>query len=117
MFDKDAEEIAYKRLCSETICFNRCNYSSPKHHRCGECHRCYESAKEGIELGCKKANEWHFVRDGDLPKKSDKVVGRDILDNPFIAWYKDGEWKDENGETLTTSIIAWKEIVPPKESE
>ena len=49
-FEKEAEEIANKKLCSERICYNHCNFNSPKHHRCGEWHRCYESAKEGENL-------------------------------------------------------------------
>ena len=48
--EKEAEEIANKKLCSERICYNHCNFNSPKHHRCGEWHRCYESAKEGANL-------------------------------------------------------------------
>ena len=65
MFEKEAEEIANKKLCSERICYNRCNFNSPKHHRCGEWHRCYESAKEGAEFGFNKAKEeWkkHFLQ-------------------------------------------------------
>ena len=74
----------------------------------------YKANKDGAEFGYNKANEWHYIRNKDLPKNSNKVVGMDILENPFITWYENGEWKDENGKTLTTNIIAWKEIVLPK---
>ena len=57
MFEKDAEEIANKKLCAERICYYHCNFNSPKHHRCGEWHRCYEIAKDGAEFGYNKANE------------------------------------------------------------
>ena len=57
MFEKEAEEIANKSLCSKRICYNHCNFNSPKHHRCGEWHRVYESAKEGAEFGYNKAKE------------------------------------------------------------
>ena len=57
MFEKEAEEIANKKLCSERICYNHCNFNSPKHHRCGEWHRIYECAKESAEFGYNKANE------------------------------------------------------------
>ena len=57
MFEKEAEEIANKR-CHEIMCFEHCSFSSPKHHRCGEWHREYNCAKEGIEFGYNKANEW-----------------------------------------------------------
>ena len=57
MFEKEAEEIANKKLCSERICYNHCNFNSPKHHRCGNWHRIYECAKESAEFGYNKANE------------------------------------------------------------
>ena len=53
MFEKEAEEIANKR-CHEIMCFGHCSFSSPKHHRCGEWHREYNCAKEGIEFGYNK---------------------------------------------------------------
>ena len=68
MFEKEAEEIANKKLCSEWICYNKCNFNSPKHHRCGEWHRCYESAKDGAEVGYDKANEWHYSSKGEYQK-------------------------------------------------
>ena len=55
MFEKEAEERANKKLCSERICYNHCNFNSPKHHRCGEWHRIYECAKESAEFGYNKA--------------------------------------------------------------
>ena len=72
MFEKEAEEIANKR-CYEIRCFGHCFFSSPKHHRCGEWHREYNCAKEGIEYGYNKANEWHYVKD-ELPRKSDSTL-------------------------------------------
>ena len=72
MFEKEAEEIANKKLCSERICYNHCNFNSPKHHRCGEWHRIYDCAKESAEFGYNKANEWHYMKDGDLPKVGQK---------------------------------------------
>ena len=75
-----------------------------------------------IEFGYNKANEWHYVKDGDLPKddkeylvlyyinyrgKKEMHCGvRDNLHNDF-----------EIHRCYTEQIIAWKEIVLPKESE
>lgn len=56
MFEKEAEEIANKR-CHEIMCYGHCSFSSPKHHRCGEWHREYNCAKEGIEFGYNLAKE------------------------------------------------------------
>ena len=74
--------------------------------------------EDGTEYGYNKANEWHYVKDGDLPK--------------VHGWY----WVQYNNDTfdclivtinlrflnhqsidVTDCIYAWKEIVPPKEIE
>ena len=110
MFEKEAEEIANKR-CHEIMCYGHCSFSSPKHHRCGEWHREYNCAKEGIEYGYNKANEWHYVKDG-LPKETKK----------YFIYSK--EWGVEVRkffadvgyfECRKNDVIAWKEIVLPKE--
>ena len=33
MFEKEAEEIANKKLCSERICYNHCNFNSPTKYK------------------------------------------------------------------------------------
>lgn len=73
--------------------------------------------KKGAEFGYNKANEWHYVKDGDLPKDDNYVLvsnGKDWTK----AFYKNKKW---NIICLVgfTKIIAWKEIVLPelKESE
>ena len=134
MFEKEAEEIANKR-CHEIMCFGHCSFSSPKHHRCGEWHREYNCAKEGIEFGYNKANEWHYVKDGDLPKDTTSLYLVRVYswNFSFSHLYKKYttyiptvcEW---NGEYFTAlddmaysnarhinSCVAWKEIVLPKE--
>jgi len=65
---------------------------------------------------CKKSfweNEWHFVKDGDSPKHENYVVvsnGKDWTK----GFYKDKKW---NVISLVgfIRVIAWKEIVLPKE--
>ena len=120
MFEKEAEEIANKKLCSERICYNHCNFNSPKHHRCGEWHRIYECAKESAEFGYNKANEWHYPSKGEYPKECENVlcyckvvdvefyrIGHTIIggDNK-IRW-----WSSNRSEEL--EVYAWKEL--PKE--
>ena len=122
MFEKEAEKIANKKLCSERICYNHCNFNSPKHHRCGEWHRIYECAKESAEFGYNKANEWHYPSKGEYPKECENVlcyckivdvkfcsIGHTIIggDNK-IRW-----WSSNRSEEL--EVYAWKEIVLPKE--
>ena len=143
MFEKEAEEIANKSLCSKMMCYNHCNFNSPKHHRCGDWHRCYEIAKDGAEFGYNKANEWHYVKDGDLPKayqecyfiysntygEDNKVIfseGNINVLTGLYAFYLDEEtgeettdpcfYDDINDDEISPSeVYAWKEIVLPKE--
>ena len=67
----------------------------------------------GVEFGYNKANEWHYVKDGDLPKHENYVLvsnGKDWTK----AFYKNGKW---NVISLVgfLHVIAWKEIELPKE--
>ena len=79
-------------------------------------------ACQGFKDGYNKANEWHDLRKdpNDLPKDNDeklcfygkgKVVAR--YDSEYNCW----ETYFNNFETVIPSsvIIAWKEIVLPKE--
>ena len=71
--------------------------------------------KDGADLGYNKANEWHYVKDGDLPKENKPLLcvrGGNI----YIAWYYNGVYHD-NRCCQVKKPYAWKEIVPPKESE
>ena len=88
-------------------------------------HSYIDGFKDGAKFVYNKAKEWHFVKDGDLPKEKG---------NYLVAWKrtlhvkKYGEWgfdvdlfnSDEGYfECVGDFVIAWKEIVPPniKESE
>ena len=116
MFEKEAEEIANKR-CHEIMCFGHCSFSSPKHHRCGEWHREYNCAKEGIEYGYNKANEWHYVKD-ELPKDNEYVLIYTDLNNCYVAKKVENHFMSKGwGFIPMSTVIAWKEIVLPKESE
>ena len=91
--------------------------------------------KAGAEFGYNKANEWHYVKDGDLPKDTTSLYLVRVYswDFSFSHLYKKYttyiptvcEW---NGEYFTAlddmaysnarhinSCVAWKEIVLPKE--
>ena len=72
--------------------------------------------QKGAEFGYNKANEWHYVKDGDLPKET----------NEYYVYSK--QWGIEVRkffadvgyfECRKNDVIAWKEIVLPelKESE
>ena len=59
-----------------------------------------------------KANEWHYVKDGDLPKENQLVLlYRENLNGANVAltyWYK---------SYVKDKVIAWKEIVLPELEE
>ena len=117
MFEKEAEEYV-------DLSGNR-NYTE-------------RAFKDGAEFGYNKANEWHFVKDG-LPKVSGRYfvyVGggeKGVYPLDFETEYNDfGYWclevasaslgvTDTVFETITErnedKVIAWKEIVLPKEIE
>jgi len=64
------------------------------------------------EYAYNKANEWHYVKDGDLPPEDTKVLALMADKEICIAhFYRRNVW-DKIG-----TVIAWKEIVLPKESE
>ena len=80
--------------------------------------RIIKAFKDGAEFGYNKANEWHYVKDGDLPKDESRVWLYFGVDD-----YNDGQfirgrfWCDSCGWFDVEEVIAWKEIVLPKEVE
>ena len=77
--------------------------------------------QEGAEFGYNKANEWHYVKDGkkDLPRNNTEVLVllenkrlkiSIFMENVFTIWNK-----DYDAYTKLYGVIAWKEIVLPKE--
>ena len=68
---------------------------------------------EFAELGYNKANEWHFVKDGEYPKHSNRVL---VLTDEGVGF---GIYGLDNKKWYTYDtgfdVIAWKEIVFPEE--
>ena len=71
--------------------------------------------KDGAEFGYNKANEWHFVKDGIFPTHSYRVL---VFTDEGVGFGIYG-LDDKKWHTYDTGfdVIAWKEIVLPKESE
>ena len=98
----------------------------------------YPDVKARIKKGCcglcHKEDEWHYVKDG-LPKTSGRylvytggepfILDFDTEVNDFGYWVVSlgDDWgvQDEDFETVKDrgedAVIAWKEIVLPKENE
>ena len=123
MFEKEAEEYADKQI------------------GCGDGY--YEwtdveqAFKDGAEFGYNKANEWHYVKDGDLPTDTTVLYLVRVYswDFGFSHLYKKNgtyiptvcEWNGEYFKALDSmaysnarnikNCFAWKEIVLPELKE
>ena len=64
MFEKEAEEYLKTNNLEWEL---ECHRTSP----IGEVKQAYQ---KGAEFGYNKANEWHYVKDGDLPKESGRYL-------------------------------------------
>lgn len=84
----------------------------------------------GAEFGYNKANEWHYMKDGDLPKTEGSYYvaidnGRGYKCGTILNWVEetdceeDFHWEDDDYECFDEQVYAWKECptLPPKESE
>ena len=110
MFDKEAEEYAE----------DMAKYYESAH---GSVPSQFEKyLRKAVEYGYNKANEWHYVKYGDLPKddkqylvlffynyKGKKEMSFGVRDNLHSDF--------EIHRCYTEQIVAWKEIELPKESE
>lgn len=130
MFEKEAEEYADKDFGM---------YEPTDHERYAK----ETDWRNGAEFGYNKANEWHYVKDGDLPKvgqkcyficsnlygKDNKVIFSESSIKILTGVYTfiiDEETGDETTETCfyddindeeiyKQEVYVWKEIVLPKE--
>ena len=97
MFEKEAEEYATRDVFFDGVPEPVIN------------HQRKEDWQKGAEFGYNKANKWHFVKD-ELPKENQLVlIYRENSRGANIAldyWYK---------SYVNDKVIAWKEIVLPKE--
>ena len=95
------------------------NYAEHNQGLCtNEFDNLYHAFLVGLEFGYNKANEWHYVKNGDLPRQYEHTCfSIDVLaNNKKWVYYEfsSGKWFCENKEV---NVIAWKEITPPKEIE
>ena len=74
--------------------------------------------RKAVEYGYNKANEWHYVKDGDLPKDEDWKWCVSYRGYCYVAKYEEmfGCWTNQEYSEVMQPY-AWKEIVLPKESE
>ena len=114
MFEKEAEEYF------ETECLH--SYADTEEQLKEDVVTAFQ---KGAEFGYNKANEWHYVKDGDLPKDNKdmliseqliliiKMKGSDCLSLALGRYnFSTQEFGYQHIVGLT-DVIAWKEIVPP----
>ena len=110
MFEKEAED-SFK--CKKVLY----KWETDKHSY-------IDGFKDGVEFGYNKANEWHFVSKEGFPNKDDiyLIIRSDGLHLGDYCCGGDGDidcqsWCDypSEEEIQDDSVIAWKEIVLPKE--
>ena len=71
--------------------------------------------KDGAEFGYNKANEWHNVKDGN-PNNENDILCQISKDEVVVGYYHTvaKRYITIDGQDLY-NVIAWKEIVLPKE--
>ena len=77
-----------------------------------------EIYKDGFKDGYNKANEWHYVKDGDLPKETKeylvyKIDGYGCKSIQVMQFNNKHCWC----ANCQNDVIAWKKIILPKEIE
>ena len=112
MFEKEAENYADKQIGCDDGYYEWTDVE--------------KAFKDGAEFGYNKANEWHFVSKEGHPNKDDiyLIIRNDGLHLGDYCCGGDGDidcqsWCDypSEEEIQDDSVIAWKEIVLPKECE
>ena len=97
MFEKEAEEYV-RKIRHDVI--NWCG-KEPEERFYNEI-KFKQAYLAGAEFGYSKANEWHKVADGDLPKDA-----RYVWTNVGAGYHDDDGWWDDCGRLQ--NVIAWCE--------
>ena len=107
MFEREAEDYSIDTY--ETCLYDNLPYMNDSRAR-------EESFRDGATFGYNKANEWHFVKDGDLPKHEVNVLVLYNVQCIDIAHYNYDYKEWHFIDSIVRDVIAWKEIVLPKEN-
>ena len=109
MFEKDAEEYAEENKEIDWEGFDKNKEDLEK------------AFKDGAEFGYNKANEWHYVKDGDFPTDRTEEKYLVALKSEYGGFFYETDiWCQSLhcfASNNPTKVYAWKEIVPPKEIE
>ena len=121
MFEKEAEEYENNAEYIEIDDYG---------HKVYGWYEIEQAYQKGAEYGYNKANEWHYVKDGDLPTK--ELEEKQLLvrvcnynEDFIIAYYMLDKYYSPHGKRFyydtecdspinIKNVIAWKEIVFPE---
>ena len=123
MFEKEAEEYANEYGQDAFTQFNMPQWIEPvrMERKLG--------FQKGAEFGYNKANEWHYPSKGEYPKEYKDILicflTKDDMKDCVRGWYEYDIKNDKHifkylnvlGTKYLKTVIAWKEIVLPKDSE
>ena len=106
MFEKEAEEYTGK------VHRYRDNLKEPLQDE-----DVFDAFKDGANYGYNKANEWHYVKDEGTPTKEGHylVCLRNKDHDVFDCWIFVSDNVSYSLKVRMKDIVAWKEIVLPKE--
>lgn len=106
MFEKEAEEYVNEE-------YDLCYYPEDNLSTRINARRDWQ---KGAEFGYNKANEWHYVKDGDLPEVDNRIVLCVCVDG-YIDEKKHYILKllTRKEFPLFQPVYAWKEIVLPEQ--
>ena len=106
MFEKEAEKWTIDYVCKDCSRYKECK--SKEHCTCKNCSK--EKWQKGAEFGYNKANEWHFVKDGDLPKHEVNVLVLYNVQCIDIAHYNYDYKEWHFRDSIVRDVIAWHEL-------
>lgn len=93
MFEKEAEEYCMHQSLLEDVRDNIC-----------------KAFEDGAKFGYNKANEWHFVKEGDLPKHEVNVLVLYNVQCIDIAHYNYDYKEWHFIDSIVRDVIAWCEL-------
>ena len=125
MFEKEADEWVKENMdcCKTDNSVNQSIAYFDEEERCCAKSAFQDGAEYGFQKGikakinCPIKDEWHYVKDGDLPKDEDYkwcISSNGIF---YVAKYEELflSWTNQEHKEVCCPY-AWKEIIPPKES-
>ena len=113
MFEKEAEEYT-----KETHCLNCWQKNAGGEYACTGLDYCgrYKDFQKGAEFGYNKANEWHYVEDGN-PDNENDILCQISKDEVEVGYYHTKQKRYYTIDGQPIDVIRWQKIIFPKESE